>query len=445
MRLDAPERQGNDGELPGPGGGGGPIAPRDEKANVAEGMALMRQWLFACLKPYMFVSVQVAAGDGESERQFFQVLSVQTKQLVVECFDDEVEKVIFNASIQPLEFCTPIGTDPFAESAEVFVLHDPRKIDLMKWCQGAGDHRHDWMEWTPAESAFEGCTSLTKGTTMVPRMPLSDKSIPVLALVDALVEKGFCYCNHKVEHTPTSANVYDHRQLPSKRCYLQAVLACEKLWSNGVVSFVSGQPSLYYEVIMKGQNVKPGLGVKSYKKSIAAIEGDALELQMLEDRPADIPRPRKRPLPEPEAMVEVVPDVHDEDIAGDPDAEAPVDEAMPIEGEQKEEIVGDPLDANGGAARSIDRAPKHIDGNLVEYIKVRKCGKWKYSDRISVRCNYHENCERSRSLDLEVASFGDRAAEGFLGAWLRKGAHCSAAEHKRLKPLAHEIWAYLAE
>lgn len=82
------------------------------------------------------------------------------------------------------------------------------------------------------------------------------------------------------------------------------------------------------------------------------------------------------------------------------------------------DVAGD--DDAAGAGVAVVEVPREIMGQEVKRIRGRHGGGWSYHDRISVRCNIaaHPNCNKSRSLALDVDLFGPTAAETFLSTWL---------------------------
>ena len=61
----------------------------------------------------------------------------------------------------------------------------------------------------------------------------------------------------------------------------------------------------------------------------------------------------------------------------------------------------------------------------------------------TVECPIHPGCGKSRSVELEVATYGRRACEGYLGAWIACADSMSAEKHGPYRPRAAEIRAWL--
>ena len=70
----------------------------------------------------------------------------------------------------------------------------------------------------------------------------------------------------------------------------------------------------------------------------------------------------------------------------------------------------------------------------------------RYKARLRVSCDNpgHLHCERSRSLSLCVAEFGIRAAEAYLGAWLKASFNMTPADHCEYQPTCQDMAQYLS-
>ena len=85
--------------------------------------------------------------------------------------------------------------------------------------------------------------------------------------------------------------------------------------------------------------------------------------------------------------------------------------------------------------------PEQILGVKVSFVAGRMSETHVYSDRLSIVCPHHDNCLKSRSLDLLKDTLGFRCAEAYLGAWLLK-AH-ERGNHRAARPSVAEMQAYL--
>ena len=88
--------------------------------------------------------------------------------------------------------------------------------------------------------------------------------------------------------------------------------------------------------------------------------------------------------------------------------------------------------------------PHSIEGSVLRFRKGRHDEMYNCQPRLSVKCNLHDECSKSRSVALDMATFGPRSAQYFLGAWLRAGsAFPEAAAHQAFKPSRKDIRAYI--
>lgn len=390
----------------------------------------------------VFLSVPVRNEEGDPSFQFFQILSLQTRAIVVKTFaapdEDDPEHALYKVSAQPLERWRPSPGPLTIESApqEVFVYHDPCMVDILEVCGGL-EHRESWLVWEPCESDVQGCLAMTMPKRLAPNMPLSSPSIPVVCLLDALCAQGFVKVSRKVWHTSDEEHVFDGRNIASKRKYLQCVLALPELLPK-VTSFPSGEPAAFYALLLHTKMVTAtGLGEKAYKAMLADAVGDGEELCALEmEQVAPV-------VPLPLVDDRQAPALCDADsIVGSDDEPGPA--PAPAQGD--DHIVGDDSGGEEGRAPvpSLDDLPEAVLGQRLRRVHGRQDGKWSYEDRLSVSCSNpaHDRCRKSRSVALDGARFGPLSAMYFLGAWLEKSAHMTQAEHKRYVPSQSEVQGF---
>lgn len=118
----------------------------------------------------------------------------------------------------------------------------------------------------------------------------------------------------------------------------------------------------------------------------------------------------------------------------------PLPPEIPIDAKADIIFVGD----DGGGLDIV--AQLEILGQRVRRIKGRHHGGWSYHDRIHVKCKCPEHdgdCEKSRSLALDVDIFGGDAALFFLSVWLLAGASLNSDEHKAFVPSRAEMRAFV--
>ena len=93
----------------------------------------------------------------------------------------------------------------------------------------------------------------------------------------------------------------------------------------------------------------------------------------------------------------------------------------------------------------LAEVPREIMGQMVKRVAGRRAGGWSYHDRIAVTCINieHVQCNKSRSLALDIDLFGPSAAHTYLAVWLGKSDVLSQAEHKAYTPSRAEMRAFV--
>ena len=93
------------------------------------------------------------------------------------------------------------------------------------------------MQWDTQLSDLDGCIEMHSSRTLVPRSALQSAKVSILALKDALEDQLYVAVKHTVDHYNRQGKFFDARNLQSKRCYLQCVLASTWLYANGQKQF----------------------------------------------------------------------------------------------------------------------------------------------------------------------------------------------------------------
>eukprot|EP00927_Polykrikos_kofoidii_P077883 TRINITY_DN74779_c0_g1_i1.p1 TRINITY_DN74779_c0_g1~~TRINITY_DN74779_c0_g1_i1.p1 ORF type:complete len:377 (+),score=74.07 TRINITY_DN74779_c0_g1_i1:167-1297(+) len=369
--------------------------------------------------------------------------------------DDDNNEALYNCSVQAFARwsanCDDDDDSAPPKTAEVFVFQDPSLVDLLSITGAKLESQRKWLRWETRASDVDGCLSLHSAKSLGPRGNLSDRSVLVLLLPDALEAQGYRGELGKVTHHLVGARQYACRRLESKRTFLQAVLAAGELFAAGVPSFASGRPSAYYALLLKTKKLPdPFAGAVVYKKKLAEMEGDPLTLKLLE-KPAGgatlaiaiVAKPRRD---RGKALLEVAgePGSSDDDVALHP---PPLPPSPPPCPPASIEVGGDDGIAVVVADRPrlLPKFPREICGRHVKRIKGRQGGGWSYFDGASIKCNNpaHEQCQKSRSLALDMDIFGPRSAEHFLACWLSRSSDMPQSDHKQYAPSRDEVRKYI--
>lgn len=413
----------------------------------AEDIKLLRQWLTASMRQFAWMSVPCSGEGGGESTLFFQVLELERKTTRIRSFVAEGEAgdddALFRISIQPAERWGLPTDAPPGDCANIFIYTDPCHVDILSVFQGGSDRRNDWLVWAPEESDVEGCLCLRHPRALAPGMALGNAGVPVLALLDALASRGFAPHIGRTEHGRDSPKLYDARGLSSARAYLQCIVALPLLVDAGA-EFPSGKSEAFYRLMLRKRGpVDVNMSAAKCKEQLARLDDDALALALLEV-PSEVPRAQhgvKRPVP-PASGQEV-----DDEVAGDSDSMSAGEVADQTPADDGESVAGDGVAGGQAAASSLDAAvyPGHIAGQVVTRVRGRSDNKWKYSDRLSIKCSNaaHGRCTKSRSCELDFSEFGANGVVGFLGAWLAK-SHLPARAHRAYTPSRDEIREYLA-
>jgi hypothetical protein len=232
-KEDDDQQDGGDDAGGGEGGGGGGGQP-PIKAYLADNfpslskdapeVKLMREYLKAVFKQYAFYSVPIIDCDGvvTDELICFQLLELVSHFVMYEK-GVPASDVLLEVLIQPFDTWANRG-----ETCDVFLVEDAVKIDVIKLVGADPSVRGKIMEWQMRSSDTSGCLELCSASVARPKVQLDSHQCPLLCLVDELLLRGFVGTSSKVLHKKDPrSKLYDNRDLPKKRAYLQCVLSQE--------------------------------------------------------------------------------------------------------------------------------------------------------------------------------------------------------------------------
>lgn len=439
------------GTSSGGGVGGGLVALRR-----TEETKLLRQFFAACLTAPSFVSLRVVNEEGKHVHCFFQVLSRETKPILVKTYEDyggEQEQGLYTVSVQPYERLCGGRPQVFRTDDQamhnVFAVRDPCLLDILLLAGGRESRPH-WWRWTPGLSDLDGCISLASPEPWAPKLPLTSPCIPVLSLLDVLHDRGWASRDEMVNHQSPSWKAYDHRNIVSQRCYLQCLVSIDELLPL-VGPFPSGQPQAFYALMLKGKKpVQPGQGAKAYFKALALAGGDLVEAAALssEDALARSTHVSRAPpaIADDDGSESVFGDDGgaDETLAMVPEPQPP-QPAQPM-ADDADDVVGDDgvIVAHRPVPASVEW-PETLLGQAVRQVSGRSGSKWSYHPRLSVTCGNpaHDRCAKSRSTAMEVETYGRLASVYYLGAWLQR-SDLPAEAHRQYAPSRDEVRAFAA-
>lgn len=241
----------------------------------------MRQWLTATMNAYDYMTVCVDDRADEDKLLAFQLLELERKSIIVRGFVDASEEAelqgLYVVSYEPLEIWGGgAGQRSEPKALDTFVLQSPEKTDILTLCGGLAG-RQGICVWQARTSDVDGCVELFDRQRLIDRrMDLMTTHTPVLALTDALAEKGFVGVQHALHHR-VGVLEYDSRLLSGRRAYLQCVLRTSDLAAKGIQEFASAGSGAYFEALLRGKGVvRPGLPAAAYKRLLADDAGDEL-------------------------------------------------------------------------------------------------------------------------------------------------------------------------
>ena len=216
------------------------LALHEVLLDASADVRLMREFLEACVETYDFVSFPKANFEEERDHHVFQVLSKSTKLVRVQCFDSQGHGQDLMWTLQHFEMWR--GQEVVMEPShmEVFCTSEPVGGDMLRLLGTNPGLRPLIKIWKEGVSDLDGCKLLTEPRVLAYKKPLSDPRVPILALVDELTSKRYVGVRRQLTHSRTSAKSFDLRDLPSKRCYLQVLVAAPRFSEQACQRFRAG-------------------------------------------------------------------------------------------------------------------------------------------------------------------------------------------------------------
>jgi hypothetical protein len=409
-----------------------PIQDDASYSKCSDDVKLMLEFVESSVDEYAIITIPTLEGADQPFKAF-QVLSKGVRNVLVKTYRSEsVVPFKLRWQVQPFVIWRGSELSDMPDSLEVFEISDPLEVNIVEELGSNPEARGSLWKWTPADSDLAGCTRLVDRCVASPSCSLGDSKVPVLSLLDALDELKYIKVDRPVIHTKTSGLFFDGRNLLSKRAYLQAVLDSQRLFQKGVKEFRSGLSVAYYLALMKSPGPLPrNISTKCCQELLKALD-PALAEALIGDAAPLPPAAPAQPL--------ALQDLH---ISGDD--EVPV---AAIAGSSSSNDSSSSSSSNhAGQISGDDEAdpyPNFLEGVAVVVER--------HSDRsdtgLRVQCQVHQNCELYRSCKLHVGTFGPRAAEYFLGTWLKRGTLERFPEkqlHKAWKPTVAEVREYIRE
>lgn len=422
----------------------GPEAPLFPPVRSSD-LRLQLEYLGATIHANEYYSLPVADAVG-GEHKFFLVLRKRTAAR-------KRVRTLRGPGEAPLQLeilVQHLGVSGPADGATVHVFpdSDPTTMEALK----LGPIRalvHHMCSWTAEPSCVEGCVALVNRQRAVPSAIL-DEEKPTLSLISSLVSAGWRPVRRAIVHLPggNDGREFDVENAASKKKYYLCLLKLENIFAGGVAELPSNEVQKYYQALLEGHKVLPGLGDAAYR---FVLSGGVADL------PALPPSSPAAALPPP-AIADLASDASDEVLGA---GERPLGVACGT--------LGAPLPAPSPAARQSSSSSSGAQSSnssdevldavcptdvavelppLVEGAKVRvedRRDKWKYI-RYILTCAEHPACMKHRNMNArQVANFGAWEPIGYLAVWhSRRREYATAEEHVKLcKPTIAEVRAWL--
>ena len=252
----------------------------DEDAVVADGAGgaaplvfgqadkLAVQWLDACAAPGTYYTFRSPAG-----LHCIQVLMTRRRVITVRCFDEVQAAPGGRWLVRALEIWRGEEIGPADQEIFVYNMENSSWVDLRSIVNDQDVHEQQWTSWKRAVSDLAGTFCLQSPRPMSWAGSLFSKDTPILALEDHLEEQSFLPCADLCRHSPDAALLYDNRNLPRQRAYLQALVARESIFARGCAGFDSAEIQAHYLLLRADPSKVPAekLSAKEYHKLLKDI------------------------------------------------------------------------------------------------------------------------------------------------------------------------------
>ena len=220
------------------------------------------------------------------------------------------------------------------------------------------------------------------------------------------------------------------------------MLSSEELLLN-VEEFKSGLADTWYAFLLKFRKLPPpGKNMKELRQILGDSDG-SMDCLVALDGPTVPAGPAVLAVLDPDIACDDADEICVPAIAADIAADIAVDgeEAAPPAPPASPAAIADDGEEDG----PVCEWPATLGGVNLRVVKAKRDSSHHYFSRLAVTCSNpgHPLCNRSRSTELQVGTYGRLAAVYYLGSWLEAN-HLSQAEHKAYQPSAAIIRNYIA-
>ena len=432
-----------------------PPSGDEDDSDDGDDRKLVWEYLAAALQPFEHFSVRGSdSPDWDDDECYYQLVALPASLIKLITFQTPVaakDKRSFSVMVQPLttsgDMVVPVS---HVTVKDVFPVQDPEKMDLLAFVGASLDFRKNIRTWRCGASDIDECVGIHSPEMLSYRGSMQ-KSPPTLALLDVLTERGYKPISRKIVHSPLDElKQVDVLNPSSRTLYFQCVIAIAEIFKARAQPFTSRECTAFYTLLLKKPaNATSGMSAARCKAALCEYDMDDFDPTVF------------AALEESRHTVPVVA-LHDRDVMGETESDndpialpAAIADALPAASKSSsssssssstsstssdaESVSGQ--DVIGDSENEI-HLPKSIlgqdvgvetkvapDGSLHQGLRV-KCRNAAHRDQVS--------CSKYRSLNVDVETFGDKAAEYYLSCWLTMD-HLDADAHKATKPTRADV------
>ena len=340
-----------------------------------------------------------------------------------------------------------------------------------------------WPLWRGAlrllpqcQASLPGCVR-TRAPVYLSRRQwdLTHADTPCVAVLEGLVDLGWCVGRAVRAHTRTSERIFCWREVLSDKPYWQCLVTLEKLFDKGLLQLRTGMPQKYYTLILEStlpQEVPVFEDSRAYSEwhPVTSLADSSCQLPSTSETPVlDTPmctarrhcallsnspmrRVVKRPRDETTLLSDqLAPDVpcaqaftFGDSAAAEPSVSLAVDMLADDAEMSRVNIAHAPA-----SACPQPGVFSYVEGHVVRVEERGVAGQAGYYRRVFVTCQMH--CEpghapcriRRNTGPRQTRNFGVQEPLAYLGAWLLAGRELATREeHMALKPSESQTREY---
>ena len=444
----------DDGEVPAPpdGADGGKLR---RPPDLGSEKKLVREFLLHTLKQYSYISYPQPEED-RFGLAFFQVLDTDRRNINIETFDFSESNKGMLLDRQRFEI---MGRDDAMEGTgeryHVMAVSDPDKVDVLE-DDKLVDLPNRLLQWQMCQDfPREGCITLENPCALKSDLPLSDGKVPTLCLLWSLRDKGWAPRKGLVVHNHDArAQIFDGRNLASRRAYFQCVHVLDKIHAAGVLSVRSDGPNAYYELLLRQPH--KAIAARPATEYLKLLKDGGYDVEVPEIEEAEPAQIRHRDLGMDALAVAIAPDLGDEAVpargardrspssssSGSGDSNSSSSSSSPSGAPAAVPLAPDGIAPDEPAPHVEMDAPIVPDFLFGKRVALESHG---FHTGIRVRCCAgHPHCRIFASLSKWRRELGPQASVHILSCWLARAGGMDAADHRIWRPTLANVQEHIA-